>query len=195
MPKQINTPTAGQALVEQFSLKGRYQPVLDETIVPVVLVPTDVPVTKLLATGGQTATAAGAGNQNIISLFNPTTTGVLVTLEHIIALSGTPLTDTIHVSYEASISQTGSGSQVRDSRDLRGFLGVGTNSVLALTKASKPASAVQIAPYYIANGEHYDIEWIISPGYQLNFRQSVVNTSLLISFEWFETSLRAGTGF
>jgi hypothetical protein len=38
MPKQIQTPTPGQALVRLFNLKGRYQPVLDDTIVPVTIV-------------------------------------------------------------------------------------------------------------------------------------------------------------
>lgn len=38
MPKQINLPTYAQGLVSRFALKGRFQPVLDETIVPVVIV-------------------------------------------------------------------------------------------------------------------------------------------------------------
>lgn len=38
MPKTINLPTFAQGLVQRFALKGRFQPVLDETIVPVVVV-------------------------------------------------------------------------------------------------------------------------------------------------------------
>ena len=38
MPKQINTPQPGQRLVNEFATKGRYQPVLDEVIVPVAIV-------------------------------------------------------------------------------------------------------------------------------------------------------------
>lgn len=38
MPKQINSPFPGSSLVRAFNLKGRFQPVLDETVVPVAIV-------------------------------------------------------------------------------------------------------------------------------------------------------------
>lgn len=38
MPKQINNADAARELVEQFDLKGRVQLLLDETIVPVIIV-------------------------------------------------------------------------------------------------------------------------------------------------------------
>ncbi|GAJ05910.1 unnamed protein product, partial [marine sediment metagenome] len=62
MPKQINTYTFGQNLVQKFGLKGRFQPVLDETIVPVTVVDSDQD--SRIAVGGMIGITAGAGNQN-----------------------------------------------------------------------------------------------------------------------------------
>ena len=59
MPKQINTFTFGQRLVEKFGLKGRFQPVLDEVIVPVTVVESNIQTR--LAVGGALGTASGPG--------------------------------------------------------------------------------------------------------------------------------------
>lgn len=46
MPKQINTPTIGQQLVKALGLKGRFQPVLDEVVVPTINVAIDEQVER-----------------------------------------------------------------------------------------------------------------------------------------------------
>jgi len=70
VPKQIQTPTFGQALVQKFGLKGRYQPVLDETIVPVSVVSS--PELSRWAAGGSNGTVAAVVGENFfINLTNP----------------------------------------------------------------------------------------------------------------------------
>lgn len=81
MPKQINTPSFGSALVRAFNLKGRFQPVLDDTIVPVSI------VNDLSTSGGSVSRRHAGGYTNwvwtsggsrraIIGVENPATSGV-----------------------------------------------------------------------------------------------------------------------
>jgi hypothetical protein len=71
VPKQINTWTFGQALVNKFGLKGRFQPVLDETIVPVTIV--DDQPGQRPATCGGSVTAVALAN-SYFRIENPTLT-------------------------------------------------------------------------------------------------------------------------
>lgn len=79
MPKQINSPFPGSGLVKAFNLKGRFQPVLDETVVPVALV-TDL---TSLGMGSGIKEAAGTNyNTSFVAtssyglLSNPTNSGI-----------------------------------------------------------------------------------------------------------------------
>jgi hypothetical protein len=80
VPKQINTYTFGQALVKRFGLKGRFQPVLDETIVPVTLV--DEAIERRPAFAGFEAPAV-AGEYSSFQLLNPNDSGIVVRVEQI----------------------------------------------------------------------------------------------------------------
>jgi hypothetical protein len=80
VPKQINTYTFGQALVTRFGLKGRFQPVLDETIVPVTLV--DEAIERRPAIAGEKATAVAA-EYSSFQLLNPNDSGIVVRVEEI----------------------------------------------------------------------------------------------------------------
>lgn len=78
MPKQINTHIPGQQLVRRFGLKGRYQPVLDETIVPVVQVAESQTVVKPCSALIPISVAA-AGKNFYIKIVNPALSGLRVT--------------------------------------------------------------------------------------------------------------------
>lgn len=84
MPKQINTPNPAQGLVKQFALKGRYQPVLDETIVPVVDVSQFAPAVNVARTRLCSASVnygPTSGTPNVfLYLYNPVDSGALVTV-------------------------------------------------------------------------------------------------------------------
>jgi hypothetical protein len=80
VPKQINTPTPGRTLVRRFGLKGRFQPILDEVIVPVTSVDQDVERRPAIA--GNLA-AAAAGENSSFQLLNPNDSGIIVRVEQI----------------------------------------------------------------------------------------------------------------
>lgn len=186
MPKQINTYTFGQALVQKFGLKGRFQPVLDETIVPVTLVDSDLAVR--LAVGGTSAAAAGAGNQHVFSFRNPPNSGKLVTLTSWFAASGTPLTDFMNISIGKSTTPSGSFMTWRDNR----LAGVPVARITAITS---PTVALVSPHYHLDNDDKQWIgRWHIDPGGLLQFRNSVANTTLDLSMQWEESDLTASLG-
>lgn len=80
MPKQINTHRPGQALVRRFGLKGRYQPVLDETIVPVTSVDNETIAVGCLS--GGSSIAAVALELGYYRLQNPSGSGKVLTIVH-----------------------------------------------------------------------------------------------------------------
>ena len=79
MPKQIQTVWPGQALVKLFGLKGRYQPVLDETIVPVTVVGQETLSSPAQARAQNIA--GGAGKNSFIRLTNPADSGLRMVIE------------------------------------------------------------------------------------------------------------------
>ena len=101
MPKQINTHLPGQWLVTRFGLKGRYQPVLDETIVPVVEVQeaSDVRPASCFIPN----IPAKVGDSGFIRIANPALSGIEIVLEAI---------STTHASTEALVFSFGTFSIV-----------------------------------------------------------------------------------
>jgi hypothetical protein len=182
VPKQINTPLPGAALVRQFALKGRFQPVLDETIVPVVLVPSDVPEKRRLYAFGVSLAAAGVGNQNTIQLRNPADSGVLCVLTRFWALSSA-VTDTV----EMKIQETTSGfAGIGGSRDAR------IGAPVCRTGGGAATTAVLTFPQYPCENVLHPCEWLILPGWIIQWRQATANKTLQINMEWFEISLSGG---
>jgi hypothetical protein len=183
VPKQINTPRPGQALVRMFSLKGRFQPVLDETIVPVVQVPIDAPATQLLAAWGVIRAAAGAGNQNRAHFENLAASGSLVVITKFWAISGTA-NDQIHIkATNSSGSSTGQGRW----RDLRN-----PQAPKARFLVGPSASIVLTPPLYPCDGTIIDTEWVVPPGWFLEFRQGAINATFECHWEWYEVDLSGG---
>lgn len=79
MPKQINTPTFGSQLVRLFNLKGRFTPVLDEVIVPVVVVGTSSPAQERHF-GGTAELGSTGATIKYHNLSNPAGSNVLLKL-------------------------------------------------------------------------------------------------------------------
>jgi hypothetical protein len=188
MPKQINTYQVGQALVRKFGLKGRFQPVLDEVIVPVVNVGETLEQSVRLAAGGLEGVTAGAGNQNLITFRNGAGSGIIATVKSWNAVSGAPITDYLSITAGTTTGTVGTGAFWRDLR----LAGV-PRSYLA--RSASPA-AVITAPFY-----HLDIdskqwagEWILLPGQILSFRQNAQNTTLDLLVFWEETDITASLG-
>lgn len=186
MPKQINTPTPGQALVRAFALKGRFQPVLDETIVPVVVVETATPEVRKLSAWGVSAAAPGVGQQNIAYLENPTNSGHTVVLTSIWALSS--LADDVFQirPYLVPINAAGIGIW-RDTR-LDGLPN-------ARHWISDSATIVLGFPQYPMTGIPQPVEWILKPGTYITMVQQGANETLQVMWEWYEIALTGGSGF
>ena len=187
MPKQINTPSPGQALVRMFSLKGRFQPVLDEVIVPVVQVPLDAPASKRFAAWGTTMAAGGAGTQGRAFIENTAQSGHLVVLTKVWAKSGIAAgVDTFGIEIVAgSIAASGIG-EFTDSR-------IDDQKPVARTGGSTGATAVSNFPYYPCETVPMNVEWIIEPGNYLFIRQQGENVTFAFNYVWYEVALRGGS--
>lgn len=186
MPKQINLPFVGQGLVNRFALKGRFQPVLDEVVVPVIVVGPQIEPeqTGRTAIGGVSATAAGAGNQNHIFFSNPAGSNVRIVLDWWWATSGTPATDFLTLSLAAG-TPTAATQKWTDSSlpgVPKGKAGFAPNAaaVLGVPQFTLVTSDSPLRPGPIT----------LYPGYYLNWIQNVQNTTLKISFQWREFDLQ-----
>jgi len=180
MPKQINTYTFGSALVKKFGLKGRFQPVLDEVIVPVTLV--DESEAGQLAIGNILGAASGAGNQHLMRFQNPEGSGVLAVITHWWAVSGAPLTDFISTNLRA-LNLSLAGTRIwRDSS--QGIPRCGFND-------ATPASAVLTGPNHHLDSDSivWEEEWRVLPGWSVEFRQNAANQTLELNALWTETPL------
>lgn len=188
MPKQINTYQVGQSLVKKFGLKGRFQPVLDEVIVPVVTVGETLPEDIRLAITGIDLAASGAGNQNLVTFRNGVNSGILIRLKKWWAVSGAPLTDFISIAVGTTTVTSGTGGFWRDRRLAGGAHGFPVG-------AQSPTTAL-VPPLYHLDTDHivWVDEWVIGPGQLLTFRQNAVNTTLNLNLSWEETDLTATLG-
>ena len=184
MPKQINTPLPGVSLVRRFNLKGRFQPVLDETIVPVTIVEQDAPATKRIAAWGFNATSPGAGNSHRFNLSNPSTSGHLVVLTQFWAHSGTPLTDHYDMTIESEVGAN-SGPRFRDGRLL-------PERPIARTIITPFATAGVSFPQYEADATVYNVEFVIEPGQTLRSIQELSNVAFSMFWIWYEVPLAGG---
>jgi hypothetical protein len=184
VPKQINTPSPGQALVRMFSLKGRFQPVLDEVIVPVVIVPLEAPATRKLAFWGTSQTATGAA-QNLVILQNRVGSGVLIVITKIWAFSSQAADTFVVLPVAGQLSASGIGNH-RDTRE--GFsqlpvMGIGTTT---------QATAVLGFPHYLVDVVH-DVEFIMEPFTAFHVIQNTANKTFQLNFEWYEVALTGGS--
>ena len=179
MPKQINTPYVGQRLVRLFSLKGRFQPVLDEVIVPVVDVSGEGQTLRP-AWGGSALAASGAGNQNRVIFANPANSGIIARFDSWWAVSGAPLTDFLRIAIVDSLS--GGGATIWRDASLNGV------PQLVVTGAPAVAAGALSLPHFHLDND--DTQWfnnlVVYPGFFIEWRQDAQNTTLTVSAQWTE---------
>ena len=81
MPKQLNNGQVSLSLQKAFNFKGRYQPMLDEVIVPVYQIEDPVPSLVQNTYAGSIQIAEGAvGDFARIRLTNPAGSGIVLTV-------------------------------------------------------------------------------------------------------------------
>ena len=183
MPKQINTYTFGQQLVQKFGLKGRFQPVLDETIVPVTVVESSIAVRP--AVGGVLGVISGAGNQNQLFMSNPANSGVVVKIVEFWAVSGAPTTDFIQVKI-TPVAITLSGTRLWRDSSLAGSPKVG------FTRAAVGAAVLAGPLYHLdVDSKTWEPEWILHENTKLEIQQSGQNTTLDFWCAWTEQAVTA----
>ena len=188
MPKQINTYQVGQSLVKKFGLKGRFQPVLDEVIVPVITVGDTTPTDIRLAVSGISAAAAGAGNQHKIHLRNPPNSGILMTVKSFWAVSGAPTTDFLAISMGTTSTAAGTRGFWRDGRIAGQPLG-------RLTIIQTPNFALTEPFYHLDNDDtQWYGDWILPEGGTFIVDQNADNTTLTLSVRWEEQDITASLG-
>lgn len=182
MPKQINTYKIGQSLVRMFGLKGRYQPVLDETIVPVVLVGEQPTPDAIAGFGSQICAAAGVGNQNVVIFSNPTGSGRLVIVDQVTI--STPAADWVQID-----TATAAGGGAKRRRDLR------TVEIISLTV--RVAAGVIVLGQYLVHTDlmspPVEIGVTLTPGTALQIRQNAANSTMEVSYLFREFLDPAGT--
>jgi len=81
MPKQLNNGKVTQALQRTFGFKGRYNPMLDEVIVPVYQISDPQPAApQRLAIGSIEQDAPGVGTAISPQFFNPVGSGIIASV-------------------------------------------------------------------------------------------------------------------
>lgn len=171
MPKQINTYKVGQSLVRMFALKGRYQPVLDETIVPVVVVGEEPTPEAIPGFGTVICAASGGGNQNLAMFSNPPTSNRLIVLDKF-AVS-TPAADFVELRVV-----TAAGGNPTQRRDLRTV----EPSALLVRVA---LAAVALGPFQWQTDllqTWIDIGMYLTPGNAFQVRQNAGNSTMEVSY-------------
>lgn len=97
MPVTLNNAAVTRALQRVFGFKGRFNPVLDEVVVPVYSLTDSTPQAPQPNAGGQVISPpAGAGSIPVNILLNPAGSGLTVTVEAVSAgiANGGPLVGT-----------------------------------------------------------------------------------------------------
>jgi hypothetical protein len=188
MPKQINTATVGQRLVQLFNLKGRFQPVLDEVIVPVVSVDAET-VQQRPASGG--SYQAGAAAQYSFGLLsNPNDSGKIIRVSRIHCWSSNPgnffttirgALYTLGVINTADVEFTDGGQAGAPV----GFVQTGVSTTLVTFITGAVRSAPNAGPQLTV----IDGQWILPSGTGLMCMFSTVLSDSEFSFQWTEEDL------
>lgn len=189
MPKQINTATPGQKLVKLFGLKGRFQPVLDEVIVPVVSVDQETNVAAG-ACGAVLNIGGTASNYAFAYLSNPSTSKSLIRVTHFIARAATG--DNVHVLTNAAplISSSATAGN-------RWWKEVGIPGTPVATfwtgESTTDISGAQALEIWVATGgvaRAFGAPFILNPGetLQMQFGTAAL-TATFMGFEWTEEPL------
>lgn len=178
MPKQINTPFVSQKLVPLFGMKGRFQPVVDEVVVPVISV--DPQIETRLALGGAAAGAVAA-EYPTSSIENPAASGVDILVESVLVGAGAILWYLTSSGYIWTLGVKTAGDTEFADVDQPGLpagLVYGGSSTALTTFRGWRA--------YIAVGRDMPVNMVIHPGQALMIQSPTVNTTVYFGWRWRE---------
>jgi hypothetical protein len=188
MPDSQN-PDHVRKLIEEFQLKGaNLIPTITGEIVPTVLVAdltAEARAADRLCSGGRIGAAAGAGDINSITLYNPGNSGVLCLLDEIWVAPETA--DVVGLVITKGIPGTGTFQAFRDTR-------IPGEPVCGSTAAT-PAGIVLGIPQYAVPATvttRIPVRYAIGPGYYFGVLQVKQNETLVVNFMWRERDLQPG---
>jgi len=184
MPKQINTPTAGRRLVKLFNLKGRYQPVLDEVVVPVVDVS---PETDMRPATANAAVSGAAGERGIAWIQNdPFLTSnrpKIVLIERVLMRSA--VADNIYFLVGPTWTLGTQNDMTAAWRDTR--LAGSPSATAEAGTSSFDNAAAAIARYQSpTTWENLTFPFLLAPGTTFAVQQQSPNVTFYVSFQWSE---------
>jgi len=204
MPKQLNAGQVTQALQRAFGFKGRYEPMLDEVIVPVYVIsdPSPAQVTRLAGGTVFNSQTAVTSEGNFSQLFNPARSGVLVNVT-----SGTILGD---VKAEMAIRLGGlsdtpaptllsPGSIFRDRRNSgnplaqirRDDTGAGLSSGDILAKLVVDGALTQTASWVAEAADPRQPLAVLAPGQGVTVQPIDQGLTIIfnVNFKWLEVPI------
>jgi hypothetical protein len=190
MPKQINTASVGSRLVQLFNLKGRFQPVLDEVIVPVVSVDAES-VQQRPASGGQYQGGAAA-EYSFALLSNPNDSGKIIRIPRIFCWSSNP--GNFFLAQRGATYTLGAISSAATEFTDAGLRGspVGTVQTGTSTSLITPTLAVRSAPNAGPNLTILEGQWVLPEGTGLMVMFSTVLSDSEFSYQWTEEDVITG---
>ena len=195
MPKQINTYRYGQSLVRMFNLKGRFQPVLDETIVPVVDVGEQEVWRRAWSGGQQIGVAAeksyvqlqnlGGTDKNVILTgFRFSTTGANTIMIDIPSVGPTLGTSVVQTTAWQDTHEPGTPSTTatppRTSVSMGGHDAAAVGALRAIVGTNKSTAFAR-----------FGLHTIIQPGGRIMF--TTISNNIILDWElyWYEVDVVA----
>lgn len=195
MPKQINTPNPGQRLVGLFGLKGRFQPVLDEVIVPVVDVGAQEVNERHCSAEASTGAAAGEFSCARLSNFDLSTldwTGKIAVVDRVTIRGATAQ------NYYFLIGGTWTlGSLTAGVKGYTDSAYAGQSPLASITYGTTTfdnAASSILTKWVATGGVSINLPgWVISNGVALFVQADTANQGFDISIEWYERDVIAAT--
>lgn len=187
MPAQINTPGPGQRLVSLFGLKGRFQPVLDEVIVPTVDVGAQEVQTRDCT--AYDAIAAVAGAFPFAFLQNPAGSGIIARIKVIACIPASA--GVIYVTTTLAPLISGGSSAFNKYWKDQDYPGDPVMTAANGTSTTDVSSSTAFTRF-AGTGGLYSVfdsgrEWVIHPGQTLQVTFGTVNVAMTaLGFEWSE---------
>jgi len=191
MPMQIGTARAWGRLRDAFDLKGKHSLLLDEVVVPIVLVEDltrDDPLADDRQAQGGTVLGALPANVNQHQLFNPADSDVLLELYLVTMCSGGTIA--YDMGPTAAALATDAGGQWQDRRLPAASFPVGRMQSTQVAAATLVLPAVFRTLTTVINTHERKVS--LPPGTGYMVESSVVNILTAVSFFWSERDLLPG---
>lgn len=189
MPSPVQDIAPGEALVRRYGILGSFPLQIDGTIVPVSLVDDLCTARERLAAGAVGLNALAVNFQNL-QLFNPTGSGVLVTMERIWSALGAAGSVTVQ-PFNTALTTDGPQKQWRDGR-LAG-------NPIAQVRTQNNAASLGVTDFFFeilhataSELKEIPMDVVLLPGQGIVTTPAVVNVTNNTNFTWKETTLLPG---